>query len=517
MNNIHILWVDDEIDLLKPHILFLEKKNYKVTTCTSGREAIDLVDETNFDIVFLDENMPGITGLETLNEIKEKHSALPIVMITKSEEEYIMEEAIGNKIADYLIKPVNPNQILLSLKKNLDHSRLVSERTTINYQQEFRKIAMDMAMVNSYEDWVTLYQKLIYWEIQLETIEDVGLIEILESQKNEANIQFGKFIDKNYANWFEPNTDAPLLSHQLFKEKVAPELSKEQPTLLVVIDNLRYDQWKAFEPTLANHYKKQEETPFYSILPTATQYARNAIFSGLMPSDMEKLHPEFWKNDTDEGGKNLHEADFLEAQMKRLGLSNLKTEYHKITNLKSGKKLADNFNSQKDNDLTVVVYNFVDMLSHSKTDMDVVKELASNDKAYRSLTQSWFKNSPLLEIIQHAQQLGFKLILTTDHGTINVKNPSKVIGDRDTSLNLRYKTGRSLTYEDKDVLVAKDPKSIHLPTLNMSSSFIFAKSDLFFAYPNNYNHYVSYFRNTYQHGGVSLEEMIIPFIVLNPK
>lgn len=517
MNHINILWVDDEIDLLKPHILFLEKKNYQVTTCQSGTEALEILDDKNFDIVFLDENMPGLTGLETLNEIKEKRDTLPVVMITKSEEEYIMEEAIGNKIADYLIKPVNPNQILLSIKKNLDHSRLVSEKTTSNYQQEFRKIAMDLSMVNTFEEWANLYQKLIYWELQLENIEDAGMFEILESQKSEANTQFGKFIDKHYPSWFEPHTEAPTLSHNLFKNKIVPELSKEQPTLLVVIDNLRYDQWKAFEPIVNNYYKKVAETPFYSILPTATQYARNAIFSGLMPSDMEKLHPDLWKNDTDEGGKNLHEDEFLKAQLKRLGLSHLKTEYHKITNLKTGKKLVDNFKSLKDNDLTVVVYNFVDMLSHSKTEMDVVKELASNDKAYRSLTQSWFKNSPLLEMIQQAQQLGFKLILTTDHGTINVKNPSKVIGDKDTSLNLRYKTGRSLTYEDKDVLVAKDPKNIHLPSITMSSSFIFAKGDLFFAYPNNYNHYVSYYRNTYQHGGVSLEEMIIPFVVLSPK
>jgi CheY-like chemotaxis protein len=517
MNNINILWVDDEIDLLKPHILFLEKKNYIVTTCQSGTEALEVLEDKNFDIVFLDENMPGLTGLETLNEIKEKKDTLPVVMITKSEEEYIMEEAIGNKIADYLIKPVNPNQILLSLKKNLDHSRLISEKTTSNYQQEFRKIAMELSMVNSYDEWVSLYQKLIYWEIQLENIEDAGMFEILESQKSEANTQFGKFIDRHYPTWFEPHTDAPTLSHTLFKDKIVPELGKEQPTLLVVIDNLRYDQWKAFEPIVNNYYKKVTESPFFSILPTATQYARNAIFSGLMPSDMEKLHPKLWKNDTDDGGKNLYENEFLEAQLKRLGLSHLKTEYHKITNLRNGKKLVDNFKSLKDNDLSVIVYNFVDMLSHSKTEMDVVKELASNDKAYRSLTQSWFKNSPLLEMIQQAQQLGFKLILTTDHGTINVKNPSKVIGDKDTSLNLRYKTGRSLTYEDKDVLVAKDPKSIHLPSISMSSSFIFAKGDLFFAYPNNYNHYVSYFRNTYQHGGVSLEEMIIPFVVLSPK
>ena len=365
------------------------------------------------------------------------------------------------------------------------------------------------------EGWVELYQKLVYWELELEDIEDTGMFEILESQKTEANTQFCKFIDKEYPSWFD-GADAPTMSHTLFREKVVPELKTGQPTLLVVIDNLRYDQWKAFEPFVANAYKKIKEEMFCSILPTATQYARNAIFSGLMPSDMEKLHPNLWLNDTDDGGKNMNEEAFLEAQLKRLGMQ-LEWSYHKISSLKQGKRLVDNFKKHKEEDLTVVVYNFVDMLSHSKTEMEVIKELASTDKSYRSLTQSWFKNSPLMEILQQAAQLGFKLIITTDHGTINVKNPSKVIGDKNTSLNLRYKTGKSLTYENKDVLAAKDPKSIHLPSINMSSSFIFAKGDLFFAYPNNYNHYVSYYRNTYQHGGVSLEEMIIPFAVLDPK
>jgi len=516
MNDIKILWADDEIDMLKPHILFLESKNYKVTTCKSGMEAIEKIEKENFDIVFLDENMPGLSGLETLFEIKEKRAEIPIVMITKSEEEYIMEDAIGSKIADYLIKPVNPNQILLSLKKNLDHSRLITEKTTSNYQQEFRKISMDMSSINSFEGWAELYQRLVYWELQLEAIEDSGMFEILESQKLEANNQFCKFIDRNYPDWFDNTSEAPIMSHTLFKTKIAPEISKKQPTLLVVVDNLRYDQWKAFEATINNYYKKQEESVYFSILPTATQYARNAIFSGLMPAEMEKLFPKYWLNDTEEGGKNMFEAEFLESQLKRLGL-NIKYEYHKITSLKGGKRLVENFRSQKNNDLTVVVYNFVDMLSHSKTEMEVIKELASNDKSYRSLTQSWFKNSPLLEIIQQAQQLGFKLILTTDHGTINVKTPSKVIGDKNTSLNLRYKTGKSLTYEERDVLAVKDPKKIHLPTINMSSSFIFAKGDMFFAYPNNYNYYVNYFRNTYQHGGVSMEEMIIPFVVLTPR
>ncbi|MGM0636502.1 MAG: response regulator [Bacteroidota bacterium] len=518
MNKISVLWVDDEIDLLKPHILFLEKKDYEVTTCQSGTEAIEEIQERAFDIVFLDENMPGLTGLETLNEIKAIKENLPVVMITKSEEESIMEDAIGSKIADYLIKPVNPNQILLSLKKNLDHSRLITEKTTSNYQQEFRKIAMDMSAINSYDGWADIYKKLIYWELELDDVEDTGMLEILASQKEEANNEFFKFIEKNYQNWFNANKeDSPILSHTIFKEKLFPEVTQKQPTLMVVVDNLRYDQFRLFEKIINSYYKKKDETSFYSILPTATQYARNAMFSGLMPADMEKLLPDLWKNDIDEGGKNLHEEEFFQSQLKRLGLTDLKTQYHKITSLSKGKKLAENFRSQKENDLTVVVYNFVDMLSHAKTEMEVIKELAGDDKSYRSLTESWFKNSPLLDMIIQAKHMNFKLIITTDHGTINVKTPTKVIGDKNTSLNLRYKTGKSLTYNEKDVFAAKNPKSIHLPSINMSSSFIFAKGDYFLAYPNNYNYYANYFKNTFQHGGISLEEMIIPFGVFEPR
>lgn len=516
MQKATILWVDDEVNLLKPHILFLEQRNYSVHTCESGAEALEEIVKNDYDIIFLDENMPGLSGLETLQEIKEVKSLVPVVMITKSEEEFIMDDAVGSKIADYLIKPVNPNQILLSLKKNLDKNRLVSEKTTTNYRQEFRKIAMDLAAVNTIDEWVSLYQKLIFWELELENIEDDSMAEILESQKQEANSQFFKFVERNYPDWFDAKGEHPVMSHTVFKDYALPVIKEGQPVLMVVIDNLRYDQWKIIEPILSQGYKKVEEKPFFSILPTATQYARNAMFSGLMPLDIEKLYPEYWKNDVDEGGKNLYESELLTHQLKRLGLS-LKHSYTKVTNLHYAKKFAEKFTENKDQDLTVLVYNFVDMLSHAKTETEVIKELVSDDKAYRSLTLSWFKNSPLLDIINQAKKLGFTLIITTDHGTINVKNPTKVVGDRETSLNLRYKTGRSLTYESKDVFAVKNPKDIRLPATNVSSSYIFAKTDMFLAYPNNYNHYVNYFRNSYQHGGISLEEMIIPFVVMKPR
>lgn len=515
MGKIDILWVDDEIDLLKPHILFLEKKNYSIFPCTNGADAIDIVGEKKFDIIFLDENMPGISGLETLNEIKQLQPNLPIVMITKNEEEAIMEEAIGSKIADYLIKPVNPNQILLSLKKNLDHARLISQKATHNYLQEFRKIAMELAVINTFEEWIELYKKLVHWELELENISDSSLLEILKSQKSEANSQFFKFIKKNYQGWLT-SSHKPTMSHTLFKDYVAPNIDKTNGTLWVVIDNLRYDQFRVLEPYIEAFYKKENEYSFFSILPTATQYARNSIFSGLMPSEMEKRFPDYWKNDTDDGGKNLYEAEFLTEQIKRLNL-NLKHEYFKVTSLKNGKDLEENYNKTKHNDLTVVVYNFVDMLSHAKTEMEVIRELVGDDKAYRSLTISWFKNSPLLSIIQKAKELGQKLIITTDHGTINCTNPTKVIGDKNISTNLRYKTGRSLTFEEKDVYAIKKPRDIFLPSISINSPFIFAKEDLFFAYPNNFNHFVKYYKNTYQHGGISLEEIIIPCAIYNSK
>jgi len=515
MNKIQILWVDDEINLLKPHILFLEKKNYTVTPCTNGADALDLVEVNSFDVIFLDENMPGLSGLETLTAIKNISSNIPIIMITKSEEEYLMEEAIGSKIADYLIKPVNPNQILLSLKKNLDHNRLISERTTINYQQEFRKISMELAQINSYDEWIEIYKKLVHWELELENIDDAGLLGILESQKQEANQIFFKFIKNNYANWFY-DKDAPILSHHLFKQVILPEIDKNEKSLVILVDNLRYDQYVMIEKNIANYYKKQEETPFYSILPTATHYARNAIFSGLTPLEMSTKHKDIWLNENDEGGKNMQEEEFLKRQLKSLN-KDYTFSYHKITNSKTGKELVYNYNQYINNKFNVVVFNFVDMLSHAKTDTKVIKELTINDKAYRALTETWFLNSSMLELIKKAHKDKVKLILTTDHGTINCSKPTQVIGTKAIASNLRYKTGRSITYQDKDVYAEHNPKHIFLPQEHINSSFIFAKDNLFFVFPNNQNHYTKYYKDTYQHGGVSLEEMIIPCAIFNPK
>ncbi|MDZ4823031.1 MAG: bifunctional response regulator/alkaline phosphatase family protein [Flavobacteriales bacterium] len=514
----HILWADDEIDLLKPHIIFLEQKGYKLTTVNNGRDAVNEVKKQFFDIVFLDENMPGMSGLQALQEIKTIDPTLPVVMITKSEEEQIMEEAIGSKIADYLIKPVNPNQILHSLKKNLDEKRLVSEKTSSDYRQEFREISMRLGDRMDAGEWTEFYKKLIRWSMELQGIQDEGMSEILASQRMEANEQFSKFIRNNYTNWLKSAVAAPIMSHTLFRQNVVPVLKESgtEPVFMLLIDNLRFDQWKVILPRLKESFRLDSEEIFYSILPTATHYARNAIFSGLLPTEMEKLFPQWWKSEEDEGGKNMHEEDFLGAQLKRLGLD-FKWSYNKITNNAAGKKLVENFSNLVNNKLNVIVYNFVDMLSHARTEMEVIKELASDEPAYRSITQSWFDHSPLLDMLKKVAEAGGRLIITTDHGTIRCENPVKIVGDRNTSTNLRYKAGRNLNYNPKEVFEVRNPQDAFLPKTNISTSFVFAMNSDFFVYPNNYNHFVNFYQHTFQHGGISMEEMLIPFATLRVK
>ena len=514
MNN--ILWVDDEIELLKPHIIYLKSKGYHLTTAKSGDDALELIEENDFNLIFLDENMPGLSGLETLNIIKDKYHNIPVIMITKSEEESIMEEAIGSRISDYLIKPVNPNQILLTIKKNLESSRLVDEKITKGYQQEFRNISLQLSSNLSFHEWFQVYKKIIYWELELSKSNDSSIDEIISMQKSEANSQFFRFVSRNYQDWIN-NIESPLLSHNLLEKKVFSLLNSSSPVYLLLIDNLRYDQWKVIEDNLLQKFKIIDDSMYMSILPTATQYSRNSIFSGLRPSEIQNLYPEKWLNDEDEGGKNMFEEDFLKDQIKRLNLQNNKSSYTKITNIDYGRKVINKIDNMKHNNLNVIVYNFVDMLSHARTEMKVIKELADDDSAYRSLTVSWFEHSPLNDIISKIAKQGAKMVITTDHGTINVNKPSKVIGDRKVNPNLRYKHGKNLKYISNDVFEMDDPSKFFLPKQNISSKYIFAKEDLYFVYQNNYNKFVNFYKNTYQHGGISLEEMLLPIITLEPK
>jgi CheY-like chemotaxis protein len=512
--NIKILWADDEIDLLKPQLFFLEKKGYEVFTVSNGHDAIDTLEEqSDIDIVFLDESMPGLSGLETLSRIKAFKPLMPIVMITKNEAESIMEEAIGSQIDDYLIKPVNPNQILLTLKKIIDNKRLVSEKTAVDYQQEFRHISMEINSSPDLDGWVQIYRKIINWELRLDESQNPSLKEILTMQKDEANKEFYKFVTKNYVQWLKTGT-GPTFSHQLLKEKVFTQFSNGNPTVMILMDNLRYDQWKIIEPIITELYKVEEEDYFFSILPTATQYSRNAIFAGMLPADIQKRFPDWWLNDNEEGGKNLKEADLLQDQLKRVVKKEIKSEYFKVTSVYTGKQLQDNALNYLNNDFTAIVYNFIDMLSHTRTEMEVLKELAGDEKAYRSLTRSWFQNSPLWTCLQKMAERKINLVITTDHGTIRVKTPSKVVGDRETTTNIRYKVGRNLQYDRKDAFDIKNPLEVGLPSPNMSSSFIFAREDVYFLYPNNYSHFNNFFRDTFQHGGISLEEVICPVIRL---
>lgn len=515
VSGIKILWVDDEIEHLRAHILFLTEKGYIVETATNGYDALELVKTNFYDLIFLDENMPGISGLETLAQLKELRSEVPVIMITKSEEEDIMDQAIGNQIADYLIKPVNPRQILLSIKKHIDKRDLVTKTTTSAYQSQFGQIALKINDSFTYEDWVDVYKKLIYWELELQH-GDGAMDEVLSMQKNEATQTFTKFVKKNYLSWLKHPDEAPMMSHHLVRKKVLPLLDKGEKVFFIVIDNFRYDQWEVLKKVIADDFLVEDDSPYFSILPTATQYARNAIFSGLMPSQIKEMYPQFWVDDDSEEGKNKYEKELLATLFERFRKTNT-FDYRKISNNEAGKTLLDDLHSLLKNDLNAVVFNFVDMLSHARTEVKMIKELAPDEAAYRSLTQSWYNHSPLKELLQRLKSEKVKVVLTTDHGTTRVQNPVKIVGDRSVNSNLRYKQGKNLGYKSKEVYEILKPSEAFLPRYNVSTAYVFACNNDFFAYPNNYNHYVSYYRDTFQHGGISLEELIIPCVTLSGR
>lgn len=514
MQQYKILWADDEIELLMPHIIFLESRGYKVIPVNSGNDALDEVEQQYFDIIFLDENMPGISGIETLREIKLTYPNIPVVMITKNEEENIMEDAIGSQISDYLIKPLNSNQILLSVKRLLDKKRIVTERINLSYQKNFTDVRIEIADAEGCEEWIAIYRKLIHWELLIDKTNDKEMAEILKSQKAEANQRFANFIQSVYKGWINSYQN-PLLSHQVFREKVFPALAQSN-VFLIVIDNLRLDQWEIIEPEIAQFFEIEGKETYFSILPTTTNYARNALFSGLMPADIENEHPHLWIKENEEGSKNKFESELLAAQLMRHNVK-VKYNYRKITNTKEAKQTEHKLDELFGASLNVLVYNFVDMLSHARTDMQMIRELAPNESAYRALTKTWFIHSSLFQVLKKLALNNVKVMITTDHGTILVKTPEKIKADRNTNNNLRFKIGKNLEFNPKSVFHMHRPELFKLPKLNLTSSYIFALEGSFFVYANNFNHYANYYQNTFQHGGISMEEMMIPFITLKRK
>jgi CheY-like chemotaxis protein len=521
MQNAKILWVDDEIDLLKAHQMFLKQKGFDVSSASNGIDALDMIKQEAFDIVFLDEQMPGMDGLTTLSELQQIAPNLPVIMITKSEEESIMEDAIGAKITDYLIKPVKPSQILLALKKVLDGRKLINQSVNRGYQQDFRNIAMRFFDDLDHEDWYEIYQKLVYWEGEMERNQDKSMYDVLDNQLSEANTNFGRFVMNNYLDWVNtsnPN-EKPILSPDVLPRSTFPHIGEGyESVFFILIDCLRYDQWKTFEPIIAEHFYINKEQSYTSILPTATQYARNSIFSGLYPLEISERHSKYWKNDEDEGGKNLFEAELLAEHLKRARL-NIKHSYHKVITQEDGRNLADNVLNLMNNDANFMVFNFIDLLSHSRTEMNIIRELAPDEAAYRQISRSWLEHSPLLQMLRKLADRNVKVVIATDHGTIRVKKPIRIVGDRKTTTNLRYKQGRNLNYDEnsKNIFSLRRPEEAKLPRSSVSSSYVFATEDYFFAYPNNYNHYVNYYKDTFQHGGISLQEMVIPIIELTSK
>jgi CheY-like chemotaxis protein len=527
MSKNKILWVDDEIDLLRPHIMLLEHRGYDIATATNGNDAVELFRRESPDLVFLDETMVGMNGLETLAKFKDMDASIPVVMVTKNEAETLMEEAIGRKINDYLTKPVNPAQILAACKKFLESEKITSQKFTQDYLQGFADITRRMMDSLAWNDWVDIYAKLVNWSMELDKFPDLGLAETLANQWRECNAEFGQFIEDNYKSWLH-NPDAPttpLLSPKITDKFVLPHLKPSEgkpadaPVFFFVVDCMRLDQWMLMEEMLRPLFNIRKDY-YCSILPTATPYARNAIFAGLFPSDIQKHYPQFWMDGNgDDHSQNKFEKDLLLKllERRRIKLKN-DVKYVKIIDTDFGKKIEGEILSYAKNHLNAIVVNVVDMIAHSRSDYPILKEIAPNESAYRSLTRSWFTHSSLYGMFKAIASIeNAKIVITTDHGSVRCMRGAKALGDRETSTCLRFKFGRNVKADKRNALIIEKPEEYMLPRAGVTTNYIVAKEDFYFVYPTEYNHYLNQYRDSFQHGGISMEEMILPVLTLEAK
>ncbi len=517
-----ILWVDDEIELLRSHVIFLSEKGYEVDTVTNGTDAVSAVKEKDYDLIFLDEMMAGMGGLETLAQIKNLYPSIPVVMVTKSEEETLMNEAIGGKISDYLTKPVNPSQVLLVCKKILEGKKISGQYAAKDYLVDFNQITQALMSDLDFTDWINLYTKLVNWSIELDQHREIGLEQSLIEQFKEANKEFSKFVENNYRDWIadQANKDVPNLTPQIAEKYVLNHLKDDSKSVFFfVLDCLRLDQWLVMEKHIADLFKIEKDY-YYSILPTATPYSRNALFAGLYPSEIEKYYPDLWSSgNDDENSMNKYEKELFQNLLnrKRIKLKN-DLKYIKIIDPEVGRNFEQNIHSYSNTQLTAVVVNFLDMIAHGRSDSDILKEIAPDEAAYRSLTNSWFTHSSLLNIFRTLSKMkNIKIVITTDHGSIRSLRGAKVLGDREASTNLRFKYGRNLKVDDKHALFVKNSQDYKLPRRGVTINYIIAKEDYYFVYPTDYHKFLTHYKDTFQHGGISMEEMILPIITMEPK
>lgn len=511
----HILWADDEIEYLKPHILFLKQHGYSVTPVVAGSDVIDMLkkDPSRWDVILLDENMPGLTGLETLRELRLINPDVPVVMITKNEEEGLMDKAVGNQISDYLLKPVNPRQILLTLKKLLDAQELIAQQVTTDYHREFLDISAAVETASSFDDWTRLYTRLTRRAVDL-VDRNTAVYSLLESQHEDAQKAFFRYVRTNYQNWIDGDDSHPLLSHQVLEKYAIPELHQGLKPVLILMDNFRLDQWLTVKPLFTERFDIAEATLFCSLLPTVTQYARNSLFSGLLPAQIQKRYPELWIDEESESGKNLNESVLTRNLLDRNGLASKTLAFHKANDSLQLNRIITDFGNDKA-DFTIIVVNFIDILSHSKTDSAMIRELASNDAAYRSITLSWFTHSPFTRLLDAVAASGRPLFFTTDHGSQLVNSPLEIVTEKDVKGSLRYKVGRNMAFPQRDVFAVHNPSAVGLPAISPAYEYIFAPPGKYFVFPQNKNLFATRYRGTYQHGGISMEEMLVPFITLS--